>query len=59
MRNILLKCPKCHSYSMDAKCPKCGEGTVIAAPAKYSPDDKYARYRSPLAYQRSEAAETA
>jgi rRNA maturation protein Nop10 len=35
---------------MDVKCPRCGEGTVMAAPAKYSPDDKYARYRSPLAY---------
>jgi rRNA maturation protein Nop10 len=36
---------------MDAKCVLCGETTKIAAPAKYSPDDKYARYRSPLAYQ--------
>jgi len=38
---------------MEPTCGKCGGATVMAAPAKYSPDDKYARYRSPLAYQPS------
>ena len=28
-----------------AKCPKCNEKTVSAHPAKFSPDDKYMRYR--------------
>jgi len=51
MKNLLFRCPKCFKYTMDSKCPHCGETTVMAAPAKYSPDDKYARYRSPLAYQ--------
>jgi H/ACA ribonucleoprotein complex subunit 3 len=51
MRNLLFKCGKCSRYTMDAKCPQCGEATKMTAPAKYSPDDKYARYRSPLAYQ--------
>ncbi len=51
MKNLLFKCVKCSRYTMDAKCPSCGEPTKMAAPAKYSPDDKYARYRSPLAYQ--------
>jgi rRNA maturation protein Nop10 len=36
---------------MEAKCPKCSGAAVVAVPAKYSPDDKYARYRSPLAYE--------
>jgi rRNA maturation protein Nop10 len=40
---------------MDVKCSQCGEDTKMAAPAKYSPDDKYARYRSPLAYQTAAA----
>ncbi len=48
---MLLKCVNCLKYTMEATCPHCGGATVIAAPAKYSPDDKYARYRSPLAYQ--------
>jgi H/ACA ribonucleoprotein complex subunit 3 len=51
MKNLLFKCVKCSRYTMEARCPQCGEATVMAAPAKYSPDDKYARYRSPLAYQ--------
>lgn len=51
MKNLLFKCEKCSKYTMEAKCPQCGETTKMAAPAKYSPDDKYARYRSPLAYQ--------
>jgi rRNA maturation protein Nop10 len=40
---------------METRCAKCGEATVMASPAKYSPDDKYARYRSPLAYQTAAA----
>jgi len=51
MKNLLLRCTNCFTYTMDEKCPKCGGVAVIAAPARYSPDDKYARYRSPLAYQ--------
>jgi H/ACA ribonucleoprotein complex subunit 3 len=55
MKNLLFKCEKCSRYTMDVKCPRCGEAARMAAPAKYSPDDKYARYRSPLAYQAAAA----
>jgi H/ACA ribonucleoprotein complex subunit 3 len=58
MKNLLLKCERCSKYTMEAKCPVCGDATVMAAPAKYSPDDKYARYRSPLAYQSAAAQES-
>ena len=34
------------------KCPRCGGKTVTVHPARYSPDDRYARYRSPLAYEK-------
>ncbi|MDG6977523.1 MAG: ribosome biogenesis protein [Nitrososphaerota archaeon] len=51
MRNLLFTCVDCSRYTMEAKCQRCGGATKIAAPAKYSPDDRYARYRSPLAYQ--------
>ncbi len=53
MKNLLFRCTRCQRYTMEGKCPGCGEATVMAAPAKYSPDDKYARYRSPLAYQKA------
>jgi H/ACA ribonucleoprotein complex subunit 3 len=54
MKSLLVRCETCGKYSMDPKCPSCGGPTVPAAPAKYSPDDRYARYRSPLAYQTAE-----
>jgi H/ACA ribonucleoprotein complex subunit 3 len=51
MRSLILKCSACGKYTMEEKCPACGEPTVTVHPARYSPDDKYARYRSPLAYE--------
>jgi H/ACA ribonucleoprotein complex subunit 3 len=51
MKNLLFKCESCGRYTMGAECPACGGATRLAAPAKYSPDDRYARYRSPLAYK--------
>jgi rRNA maturation protein Nop10 len=35
---------------MKETCPRFGAVAVVAHPAKFSPDDKYARYRNPLAY---------
>jgi len=51
MRSTLKRCPSCGKYTMEKACSVCGGGTVAAHPAKYSPDDKYARYRNPMAYQ--------
>jgi len=45
MRFQLRKCPKCFQYTLKEKCPKCNEQTISAHPAKFSPDDKYMRYR--------------
>ena len=45
MRFLLRKCTKCNQYTMKEKCPKCSEETISAHPAKFSPDDKYMRYR--------------
>jgi H/ACA ribonucleoprotein complex subunit 3 len=42
---LLRKCPACNSYTLEKRCPKCGSETVSPHPAKFSPDDKYARYR--------------
>ena len=49
----MLKCAKCGRYTLAEKCPYCGGDTVTVHPARYSPDDRYARYRSPLAYEKS------
>ena len=45
MRFQLRKCPKCNRYSLKEKCLLCNEETISAHPAKFSPDDKYMRYR--------------
>lgn len=52
MRSLMLKCPACGRYTMQESCPSCKKPTVTVHPARYSPDDKYARYRSPIAYQK-------
>ena len=50
MKSLMLKCAECSRYTLADKCPSCGGKTVTVHPARYSPDDRYARYRSPLAY---------
>ena len=47
----MLKSGNCGRYTMDEKCRSCGGDTVTVHPARYSPDDRYARYRTPLAYE--------
>lgn len=50
MKSLMLKCTSCGRYTLSDKCPSCGQMTSTVHPARYSPDDKYARYRSHLAY---------
>lgn len=38
-------CKSCKEYTLKTECPKCGEKTIINVPAKYSLEDKYAKYR--------------
>ncbi|MFH1440338.1 MAG: RNA-protein complex protein Nop10 [Candidatus Woesearchaeota archaeon] len=40
----ILKCNKCSKYTMKEKC-ECGGKAVEAKPPKYSPEDKYGKYR--------------
>jgi H/ACA ribonucleoprotein complex subunit 3 len=54
VKSLMLKCVECGRYTISEKCPNCGGRTVTVHPARYSPDDKYARYRSPLAYKKSD-----
>ncbi len=51
MRFQLRKCKSCNQYSLKQKCPKCNEKTTIAHPAKFSPDDKYMKYRLEEVYE--------
>jgi len=45
MRFQLRKCLECKLYTLKTECKKCGQTTKSVHPAKFSPDDKYLRYR--------------
>jgi len=43
---LLRKCKSCGEYTLNqASCPKCGGEVYIPVPPKFSPDDRYAKYR--------------
>jgi len=41
----LRKCSECGVYTLKDTCKKCNGETKSVHPAKFSPDDKYLRYR--------------
>jgi H/ACA ribonucleoprotein complex subunit 3 len=45
MKTLIRKCPSCGLYAMKNICPNCGSETVMAIPMKYSPADKFQKYR--------------
>ena len=45
MKHLIRKCSACNSYTLGRICPKCNAPTMDPHPPKYSPDDKYVRYR--------------
>jgi H/ACA ribonucleoprotein complex subunit 3 len=55
MKWLMRKCNQCSRYTLKDICPHCGSSTRIPHPAKFSPDDKYAKYRA----KGSESASTA
>jgi H/ACA ribonucleoprotein complex subunit 3 len=46
--SILRRCPACGKYSLQASCPACGAATATPHPARFSPQDRWARYRRAL-----------
>lgn len=51
MRFQLRRCGECMSYTLRDACASCGSKTSLAHPAKFSPDDKYKRYRLSSRYE--------
>ena len=45
VKSLIRRCPSCKTYTLKEVCPKCGSKTVSAAPPRFSPVDKYVRYR--------------
>jgi len=43
---LLRKCIKCKRYTLNQnRCPYCNQPVKIPHPAKFSPDDKYIKYK--------------
>ncbi len=55
MKFLIRKCPKCGKYTFKDICPVCGARTVSAHPPRFSPIDKYVRYRVILKEMNSNA----
>ena len=51
MKFQLRKCISCHKFTLKNQCNYCNNQTISAHPAKFSPDDKYFRYRILNKYQ--------
>jgi H/ACA ribonucleoprotein complex subunit 3 len=52
MKTSLRKCSSCQEYTLKAICPRCGQGTDVPIPARFSPDDRYGKYRRMLLVKR-------
>lgn len=48
MKSSILKCPECGKYSMADACKDCGAVNLSPHPPRYSPEDRYGRYRRKL-----------
>jgi H/ACA ribonucleoprotein complex subunit 3 len=44
MSSSILRCTTCQSYGLSESC-SCGGKRMMCRPPKYSPEDKYAKYR--------------
>lgn len=46
LRWLLRRCPRCGRYTLRKdKCPVCGETVYVPHPPRFSPEDKYVKYR--------------
>jgi len=50
MKSLIKKCFKCGLYTLEDICPKCGGQTFSSLPPRFSPEDKYGKYRIKLLY---------
>ena len=47
----ILRCKGCGAYTLKETCPECNKEAVKPVPPKYSPVDKYGKYRRKVKLQ--------
>jgi H/ACA ribonucleoprotein complex subunit 3 len=46
VRSLLRRCVKCGAYTLSRdRCPRCGGEVRVPHPPKFSPEDRYQKYR--------------
>ncbi|NPA85244.1 MAG: RNA-protein complex protein Nop10 [Crenarchaeota archaeon] len=45
MKFLMRKCLNCGRYTFKDECPVCGSRTVVPHPPRFSPEDRYVKYR--------------
>jgi len=48
MRSSITHCKKCNTFTLQTSCTKCSGKTSNPLPPKFSPEDKYGKYRRML-----------
>lgn len=51
MKFRMRKCKECNEYTLQEICPTCNNKSGVIYPARYSPQDKYGKYRRKLKKQ--------
>ena len=51
MKMKMKRCNSCGEYTLESICPYCGGDLGEIFPPKYSPEDKYGKYRRKLKKQ--------
>ncbi len=41
----MRKCRSCNIYTLKERCPRCGKETTSAHPPRFSPVDRWGKYR--------------
>ncbi|MDD3977116.1 RNA-protein complex protein Nop10 [Methanomicrobium antiquum] len=45
MSRKIKSCPKDGTYTLSSECPVCGGKTGVAHPPRYSPQDRFGKFR--------------
>jgi H/ACA ribonucleoprotein complex subunit 3 len=48
VKSMMMRCGACNRYTMEQECPVCKGPVERRAPARYSPQDRFGKYRRRL-----------